>query len=217
MNRSKLGVVTGLQAEARWLKQAGFMVRPGGGTPSGAKVAAQTLVDQGAEALLSFGLAGGLQPGLRPGTILIPSAVITATARYDCDPVLLSFLGGATLGALWAGEVIAASRLEKSELYQRYQASAVDLESGAVAEAATQHALPFAVLRAVTDPAERTLPPAALVALKADGSLDLMRLLRALVARPGQIPDLILVGQDAKAARKALLERLKSLMHRKIE
>lgn len=211
MNRSKLGVVTGLQAEARWLKQAGFMVRPGGGTPAGAKAAAYALVEQGAEALLSFGLAGGLQPGLRPGTILVPSNIVTATGHYGCDPALLAFLGGATPQALWAGNAIAATTLEKAQLYQRYQTAAIDLESGSVAEVATQHALPFAVLRAVTDPAERTLPPAALVALKADGSLDVIRLLHAVITQPGQIRELILVGQDAKVARQALLARLKSL------
>ena len=211
MNRSRLGVVTGLQAEARWLKQAGFMIRAGGGTPKGARSAAQALVDQGAEALLSFGLAGGLQPGLHPGTVLVPPCVITQTETYECDPALISFLGGATPAPLLAGQHIAATVAEKSVLYQQYNATAIDLESGEVAEIARQNALPFAVLRAVTDPAERPLPPAALVALKDDGSLDVIRLLRSILRQPGQIPGLLKIGQDAKAARRTLLERLKAI------
>lgn len=211
MNRSRLGVVTGLQAEARWLKQAGFMIRVGGGTPEGAKLAAQSLVDQGAEALLSFGLAGGLQPGLQPGAVLVPPCVISQTGTYACDQGLMSFLGGATPAPLLAGKHIAETVAEKSYLYQKYNAAAIDLESGAVAEIATHNALPFAVLRAVTDPAERPLPPAATIALKDDGSLDIIRLLRSIVRQPRQISGLIRIGQDAKAARRDLLGRLKAI------
>ena len=211
MNRSRLGVVTGLRAEANWLKQAGFMVMVGGGTPDGARVAAQALVDHGAEALLSFGLAGGLQPGLPAGTMLIPSTVITPTETHGCDPGLVAFLGGETSHALLAGENIVATIADKTRLYQLYQASAIDLESGAVADIAVRNALPFAVLRAIADPAERTLPPAALVALKADGRLDLRRLMGSILSQPGQIPGLMKVGQDAKAARRSLLERLKMI------
>lgn len=214
MNRSKLGVVTGLKAEAKWLSQAGFMVQVGGGTPEGAHVAAQTLLDQGATALLSFGLAGGLQPGLRPGTVLVPPQVITPTGEYDCDAGLMAFLGGQTLGKLLAGRTIAASISEKSVLYHRDQAVAIDLESGEVAALATRHGRPFAVLRAIADPAERTLPPAALVALKDDGSLALGRLLASLLRQPGQLSGLLKVGQDAKAARDNLLERLQIICGR---
>ena len=211
MNRFKLGVVTGLRAEAVWIKQAGFMVEAGGGMPAGAKLAALRLISQGAEALLSFGLAGGLEPGLRPGTILVPPVIITATGNYECAPQLMSFLGGETQGRLLAGANIAATVQEKSALYQHYGAVAIDLESGAVAEIAAQHALPFAVLRATADPAERALPPAALVALKDDGSLDIVRLLGSILRQPGQIRALIKVGQDATAARRCLLERLKAI------
>lgn len=215
MNRSTLGVVTGLKAEARWLSQAGFMVQVGGGTPAGAAVAAQTLLDQGATALVSFGLAGGLQPGLSPGHVLVPPHVITPTGEYECDAALVSFLGGQTPGALLAGQMIASSISEKSMLYQRYKAVAIDLESGAVAALARQNARPFAVLRAIADPAERTLPPAALVALKDDGSLDWGRLIGSILHQPGQISGLIKVGQDAKAARHNLLKRLQIICARR--
>lgn len=212
MNRAKIGVVTGLQAEARWLGKAGFMVRVGGGTPHGARQAAQALVAEGAQALLSFGLAGGLKPGLKPGTVLVPPVIITARRTYRCDWALTQFLGGETSGALLAGEKIVTTAHNKTSLFFRFQAVAVDLESGAVAEIATQNAMPFAALRAVTDPAERDLPPASLVALKEDGSLALGPLLKSLLRQPGQIPGLMAVGRDAKAARHALRARLKVIL-----
>ncbi|HTQ71995.1 MAG TPA: hypothetical protein VMH92_10945 [Acidocella sp.] len=211
MNRAKIGIVTGLQAEAGWLRKAGFMVRAGGGTPHGAVEAAEALAGAGAQALISFGLAGGLKPGLKPGSVLVPSVVISGTLTYPCDDRLMKFLGGATPGAILAGQQIASSRQAKTLLYQRSHPDAIDLESGSVAEIAKANNLPFAVLRAVADPAERDLPPAALVALKEDGSLDVIRLMRSIARQPGQIPGLVAVGRDAKAARRALLERLKTL------
>lgn len=211
MNRAKIGIVTGLQAEAQWLRHAGFMVRAGGGTPHGALGAAEALIQAGATALISFGLAGGLKPGLKPGTVLVPSVVIAGTRIYPCDYRLMEFLGGATPGPILAGHKIAASTQAKTLLYQRNHPAAIDLESGSVAEVAKKKKLPFAVLRAVADPAERNLPPAALVALKDDGSLDFIRLMRSIALRPWQIPGLIAVGRDAKAARQALLDRLRTL------
>lgn len=211
MNRAKIGIVTGLKAEAQWLSKAGFMVRAGGGTPHGALDAAEALVQEGAEALISFGLAGGVRPGLRPGSVLVPSVVIYGTRTYPCDYRLIEFLGGATAGAILGGHKIAATAQAKALLYQRSHPAAIDLESGPVARLAKERKLPFAVLRAVADPAERTLPPAALVSLKQDGGLDVIRILRSIALQPWQIPGLIAVGKDAKAAKRALLERLKTL------
>ncbi len=211
MNRAKIGIVTGLQAEAQWLRNAGFMVRAGGGTPHGAMEAAEALVEGGAQALISFGLAGGLKPGLKPGTVLVPAMVISGTHIYPCDDRLMEFLGGATPEPILGGQEIAASIQAKTLLYQHNHPAAVDLESGSVAEIAKANRLPFAVLRAVADPAERNLPPAALVALKEDGSLDIVRLMTSIARQPRQIPGLMAVGRDAKAARRALLERLKTL------
>ncbi|HEY0425948.1 MAG TPA: hypothetical protein VGC82_21710, partial [Rhodopila sp.] len=69
-----LGFVTGLAAEARIASRFGYPVRVGG-TPAGAGVAASELIEQGATALVSFGLAGGLDPALRPGTVVVASIV----------------------------------------------------------------------------------------------------------------------------------------------
>ena len=212
MDRAKIGIVTGLQAEAQWLRDAGFTVMVGGGTPLGARKAAEALVDeQGVLGLLSFGLAGGLQKGLKPGRILVPSAIQAGLLTFPCDYRLLEFLGGPLAGPILGWHKIVTSAEEKQLLSQRYHVAAVDLESGAVAEVAKERELPFAVLRAVADPAERDLPPAALVALKADGKLDGMALARSILRQPRQIPGLIKVGRDAAAARKALINWVKTL------
>ncbi len=211
MERGKIGIITGLTAEARWLRKAGFMVQAGGGTPLGAERAAQALVKQGAQGLISFGLAGGLKPHLAPGSIVVPPAIMEGKFTYVCDYALMAFLGGSTGSPMLAGMKIATTAHEKALLYRRNHPVAIDLESGAVARVAAAKGLPFAVLRAVADPAERDLPLAAATALKEDGSVDLPKILLSVLRKPGQIPGLLSVGRDAKAARAALLARVEKL------
>ncbi len=211
MQRGKIGIVTGLTAEARWLRSAGFMVQVGGGLPEGAARAAEALVRDGAHALISFGLAGGLKPGVAPGSVLVPLAVIEKHQTFPCSYELMEFLGGTTGETILAGHKIAATAHEKALLYRRSHPVAIDLESGAVARVARAHKKAFAVLRAIADPAERDLPPAAMIALKEDGRMDLPKILFSVLGRPRQIGALIALGRDAKAARGALTSRLSKL------
>jgi adenosylhomocysteine nucleosidase len=206
-----IGFVTGLTAEAVLLKKTGFLVAAGGGWPEGAYRAAESLVAQGATALVSFGLAGGLAPDSVPGAVLVPASVVEGQKRYKCDSALMAFLGGSTGDTILAGQTIAATVADKAALYDSTRIGAVDLESGAVARAAQAHGLPFAVLRAVADPATRTLPPAALVPLKPSGGIDLPRILLSVLANPVQVPALIGLARDAGQARAALVARVKAL------
>jgi adenosylhomocysteine nucleosidase len=211
MDFEKIGFVVGLTAEARLLRGAGFLVGVGGGTPAGAADAALRLIGDGAAGLVSFGLAGGLRPGLAPGAVLVPRRVVEGEASFVCDDGLVAWLGGASLDAMLAGLAIAVTVSEKKRLFEATKADAVDLESGAVARVALAHGLPFAVLRAVADPAERNLPPAALLALDGAGRIGFLRVLGSVVRNPGQILGLLALARDAAAARRALKGKLRTL------
>jgi len=203
-----LGIVVGLAAEARLARRLGGRVAIGGGTSEGARRVALGLAESGAAALLSFGLAGGLDPALRPGDLLVPHTVLAGSRRFPTDPALCRVLGGATPHALLGGERIVAEPAEKQMLWRTTGCAAVDLESAAVAEVATDRNMPFAVLRAVCDPAGRVIPPAALTALDAGGAMVLGRVLVSLVKQPGQLAALLVLARDAARARRALLRHL---------
>jgi adenosylhomocysteine nucleosidase len=104
-----------------------------------------------------------------------------------------------------------ASAAIKRKLFDTTGAAALDLESGAVAHAASVRRLPFAVLRAICDPAERCLPSAALGALDAQGAIAVWRVLVSLAADPRQLPPMLRLAADAAAARRSLLRRVKQL------
>ena len=193
-------------AEARLARGLGGLVEAGGGDAAGAEIAARRLVTLGVDALLSFGLAGGLAPNLAAGAIVIPRTVADENGtiwRTDTD---LAARYGPPCGTILAADAIYATHLAKQAAWTASGAVAVDLESGAVARVAAEHGLPFAVLRAVCDPAGRDLPHAALTALDRQGRIQISALFRSVARHPGQIPALVALGREASKARQALLE-----------
>ena len=206
MNAQIVGFVTGLTAEGRIAARCGGLVRAGGGTSAGAELAARQLVGEGAQALVSFGLAGGLDSVLRPGALVVPTEIVDAGIVFSADPALAARFGGMTGHRLLGAEAVVTEAAAKQRAAQDNNAQAVDLESGAVARVATEYGLPFAVVRAICDPAERDLPPAALIALDQKGAIGLVRVLGSLLKRPGQLGSLLQLARDAARAQRTLIE-----------
>ena len=115
-------------------------------------------------------------------------------------------------GSMASGGEVVATVGAKRALHVRTGAAAVDLESAAVADAAGRHAVPFAALRAICDPANRTLPRAALLALDERGRIGVWRVAAAALARPGELPALFALAADAARARRALVGRVDAIL-----
>jgi adenosylhomocysteine nucleosidase len=195
-----------MASEARIARRSGLSIAIGGGTPQGARVAAERLLREGARSLISFGLAGGLDPALTPGDLVTAETVSSGGRPFPCDAALVRRLGARNVPLLLAGDAIVATAREKARLYAETGAAAVDLESGAVAELATEAGVPFAVLRAICDGADRNLPRAAMEGLDSAGRIAPFKLVAALLRDPAQIFGLIALGRDAARARSALLK-----------
>jgi adenosylhomocysteine nucleosidase len=197
-------IIVGMAAEARIARRLACPVVIGGGTAAGAETAVAAAVGDGASGLVSFGLAGGLSPALRPGAVLIPAAVLTRGERFACDPALAARFGAGDAAAILGVDTVVMTAAEKRRLWQQTGALAADLESGAVARAAHAHGLAFAVLRVVCDPADRDLPPAALAALDRAGLIGVGRVIASLLRQPSQVPALLALARDAARAHQAL-------------
>ena len=200
--------VVGFAAEARIARGVGWPVAIGGGSAEGAAAAARRLVQAGATGLVSFGLAGGLDAALPAGTVVVANAVSAEGHVWRTDAALSSRLGGST-GHLCLGlDHVVAAQADKRRLGRETGAALADMESAAVAAVAAAAGLPFAVLRAICDPAGRALPPAALVALDASGRIALTRIAWSVLTRPGQVPTLVALAREAAVARRALRRRI---------
>ncbi|WP_287497210.1 phosphorylase [Pandoraea sp. CB10b_02] len=203
-------VVTGMPFEARIARGDGVHVLCAQNATLAAELDA-AIARHGARGLVSFGTAGGLVPGVKPGQWVVAHKVLDMPQQareYAAHPGWADVLLHAMPGALHADlagvatPVVAAG--DKAALSRETGAAAVDMESHIVARVALARGLPFVAARVVIDPAERSLPPAALAGMRPDGSADVVGVLRSLAGDPRQLPALLRVGQDAGRAKRAM-------------
>jgi adenosylhomocysteine nucleosidase len=213
------GVVAALAAEARTLGSPlrrgdgltavgeGILVAVSGIGCAAAALAARKLVDAGAGALVSWGMAGGLDPQLRAGTICLPHAVISGEgATFATSHPWRELLSAAipaqrpvVSGKLLTGARAIDTVAGKAGAFRETGAAAVDMESLAVAEIAAAHRLPFIVVRVIVDTAADVLPESVLMASRA-GHVQIWRLVGGLLRSPAEIASLCRLAQRYRAA-----------------
>ena len=200
--------VTGLERERRMLAGPGVEVVAGGGDHVQLEGALDELAS-GMDGIISIGIAGGLEPGLRPGRWVVADAVRDAGEAVPTDPEwtdrLARRLPRAAKGLLLGVDALVATAAQKAALHRAIGAVAIDMESHIAARIARRHCLPFVSARVISDAAHRTLPPAARVGMRRDGRMDLSAVLKSLLAAPWQLPALIRTGLEAELGFQALL------------
>jgi hypothetical protein len=199
------GIICGFRAEQRIADRISRLTACGWQNPG----AAQSLLQKGADVLVSFGLSGALDPALKTGDILIPDHVVLPTGEvHHCNAALVEKLRTcfplALRGPLLASSDIIFTPGAKRQEQERTMAIAADMESAAVAATASIHGVPFCVFRVVADTAADTLPPAAQVGLRQDGTTAYGRVFRAILRDPGQIASLMRLGLASRSAMQVL-------------
>ena len=213
-------VVTGMAFEARIARGEGVEVVYAARADL-LERALSAAVARGCSGIVSFGTAGGLAPDLKPGALIIADAVEGPLGRIATDSAWADRLAGALTagplasrlqrGSMAAVAAPLVSADDKRALHHSTGALAVDMESHLAGAMAAARGLPFAVCRAIVDPAWRTLPSAATAGLRDDGSTALAPILRELMRQPSQIGALIQVAMDARAARVSLVHARQAL------
>jgi adenosylhomocysteine nucleosidase len=223
-----VGVVAALASEARALGPsmprggdpplselallgAGSLLALSGIGRAAAAAAAQALVDAGVSALMTFGMAGGLDPALQPGSVVIPSELISSDGvRYvSCRAwreqvaAAVSALRPVSEGSLLTSAHAIETPADKAAAFRTIGAAAVDMESATVAEIAAKHNLPFIAVRVIVDTAADMLPRAVVAASRA-GKVQFARLLGGLILAPREIASLIRLAQRYRIAMRSL-------------
>ena len=211
-------IVVGLAREARLFHGSACQVAIGGANSNWLRAALAGTATDGITEVISFGLAAGLRAGLPPGALVLAETVFDDGASFATDAdwrsELREVLPDAQLANLAGVDAPVASSPAKASLYRATGAAAADMESHIVARFARERRLRFAVIRAVADPAERGLPPAAMVAIGPQGKMDIPALARSIVSQPGQFGALIRLGLDARAGMRALDRAARVLRNR---
>ena len=217
------GVVAALGAEARALGPSvklgdgllklgdGMLAAVSGMGLQAAENAAERLIHGGVTALVSWGMAGGLDPALAAGTICVPHLVIApdgttfATDRHWCE---LTTAGIAARRRVVSGKLFSSSRAiedvaGKAAAFGKTGAAVVDMESAAVAKVAAMHSLPFLAVRVIVDTATDALPDA-VVAATGSGGLRLPWLVIGILKSPGDLAPLLRLATRYRTAMRAL-------------
>lgn len=231
---SVVGIVTALAAEARTLGPTqpasasptalpdGSLLAVSGIGCAAAARAARALIKAGVAALASWGMAGGLDPNLRAGSIFLPSEVISTDGtglpitRHWRERLAAALAGQQPLerGKLLSSPQAIATVADKDALYRSTGALAVDMESLAIAQVAAGQGLPFIAVRVIVDTALDELPKAVVKASRS-GQVQTWRLIGALALAPTEFAAVVRLAQQYRAASRSLttVARAGSLAH----
>ena len=172
-------------------------------------------IEPGCSGIISFGIAGGLDPKLRAGAHVVATSVIGTSGAVATDPrwsqVLMKARPDAVHAPILGVDEPMLGPVGKMRKFHRTGAVAVDMESHIAADVATSNGLPFAVFRVIADPAHQRVPRAALHGMRADGSLDRLAVVRAMLRAPAEISGLIAVARHTAVARLALMRAHRGL------
>ncbi len=202
-------VITGLAQESRIAAGPGVShVVCSGSDPDRLRNQLSDLDPTGLRAVISFGIAGGLDPLLEPGDVVVATAVIAEERAWKVPATVVSAMAdrvrasgiAVTQGSLVGVDEPILLPTAKAAVHRETDAIAVDMESHIGAAYAADNKLPFAAIRVISDPAVRALPPLAKKALKPDGRVDFGAVLTGIARAPSEISTLIRAGGDAGRA-----------------
>ncbi|MFV2058319.1 MAG: hypothetical protein ACC707_17775 [Thiohalomonadales bacterium] len=180
-----------------------------------AERAANLLMDQGSNALLSFGTAVGISPICKAGDIIIAKTCLDSCnhswpAHPHWHQTLYNLLSqhksiNVLTETLCESERLLNNRLEKEKIFASTGAIAVDMESAAIARMAHTHHLPFLSLRAIVDSLDRHIPAVVTNAMDKQGNVNTGKLLLGLFRQPTALMPLIQLAGSFYLAKKALV------------
>ena len=154
--------------------------------------------------LISAGFAGGTRPGCRVGDLLMASEVhdLSSGKRWKPGWCPTRLDGRVAVGPFITVESPLSRPEEKEQAGRTFGAVGVDMETSAVAEAASDHGVPWIGLRAVLDPMEVRLP--------VGSAFDAVRL----AAVPSRWKELAYFFESIRKARASLAEGIGLLIAR---
>ena len=212
MDSRPILIVTGLVQEARIAAGPGKAVICSSSDPQQLRALLTVFDPSTIRGVISFGVAGGLDPSLKSGDVVVATEVTAGDARWFAglslaeDQIAALAMGGRRIvrGGLAGVEEVVVAQACKAALRSETGAAAVDMESHIAAAYAAEAGLPFAALRVISDPASRALPALARAAIKPNGDVDLRKIFHGLVQNPTTLRALVSTGIDFNRALKSL-------------
>jgi adenosylhomocysteine nucleosidase len=188
-----------------------LLIRMGVGPDNAETAASRLFKETPIAAALSLGVAGGLSPRAQTGDLVVGDRAIlrrsSGQESFPCDARLLD--AAMTVIRRWdsrhcLGPILTVDRIvltaeEKRNLAAESGAIALDMESAAIASAASACSVPFLAIRGVLDTIDEDLAVGFDQFLDERGEPHLPRLIRYLITHPFTLPHLVGLGARTKA------------------
>lgn len=175
--------------------------------PARAADGARALVENGAQALMSFGVAGGLSTEAPAGMVVLATNVVADDINYEASKSwrqeIRTQIGSSvpvTEAAIAGSDRMVGSPEGKRAMYRDTGAIACDMESHAVAKIAAELNIPFCVVRAISDPEDRVVPKWVLRCLTPAGDVRVGALVWQAARRPFAWRNVIGLAGDSRKA-----------------
>ena len=184
------------------------VIHTGVGEESARNQIQEFLKKQRLQFLISSGFAGGLDPELKIGDLLV--------AENYSSPILIEAARcylQAYFGNLTTQQVAAESVISKQELFLKTKALGVDMETSVIAQSCAETSIPFLSLRAISDTAHQALPvPFEAWFDSVSQKARPLALLRYLALHPARIPDFVQFVKGIFKSKKIMGNQLHGLI-----
>jgi len=158
--------------------------------------------------LISAGFAGGLQPGLNAGDLIL--------GENHSDPDVVSKLSlndGWHVGCVSTAEGILERAEDKRLLGMRTGCLAGDLETAHLARICAERGLPMLSVRCISDTVEDDLPiPANILLSPRTGRPDPLALFRYLISHPSSVAGFNKLLKNSRVAQNRLAKGLEEIL-----
>jgi adenosylhomocysteine nucleosidase len=206
----KIGEINAYQAQIG-RAQVDFVIT-GMGAENARRVV-NAMMEQPYAMCIASGFAGALKPEHAIGSILVAEAVQqigkARTVQSSRNLVLEAQRDGAFRAKMFlTSESVVRTAEEKAKLAPF--ADAVDMESFSILSCAHDHALAVVAIRVISDTTKRDMPIFLDAVVDEMGRVKIGGLVRKIVSHPIQLPALIRLGRDSRAAAQALANFLEA-------
>jgi len=179
-----------------------MLVANGAGAKRAAAAASAALEGFPADAVVSTGFCGALDPALALADVVVATSIAGPQGNYPANPVACARAHHA--GTVCSIDHVAGTAAEKRRL-RASGAIAVEMEAAGAAAIAAAQSLPFYCVRVVTDLAAETMANDFNAALRSDGYFDTMVILRRALRNPwARLPELFRLHRRCRRAADSL-------------
>jgi adenosylhomocysteine nucleosidase len=192
---------------ARWVRlgeHQALLAANGVGAERAAAAVDAALEAFDAEAVVSAGFCGALDPALAVADIVAGTCILTWRTLQRAALAVVPAGGAVHCGTICSLDHVARTAAEKRMLFTA-GAIAVEMEAAGVAQRAQERGLPCYCIRTVTDLAGETMANDFNAALRSDGHFDTMKLLGKLFGSPwDRLPELVRLRRRCALASHTL-------------